>query len=142
MPIVACGAFHPEFDFRGNTLQILTRGLTTFEHICLNVTVVNGKSLAIIGWTGDLGGPAEQLVGSFQALPKGDMANAIFYLACEELENVYFRPSWWSAQSGAAREHLLGRFSSGTPLADRTSDCLLRREHVYAAADVEAELHS
>ena len=71
------------------------------------------------------------------------MANAAFHLACEHLENTYFRPSWWHAQTEAAREHLIRRFRSGigTEGTERKSDCLSRLEYCFAAAMVDVELN-
>ena len=143
LPIVACGTFHPQFDFNGNDLQIITRGESEFEHLSFNLTVVGGRSIAILGWTGSPQGPTECFVDSFRALPKATMANAAFHIACEHLENTYFRPSWWEAQTNSAREHLVGRFRSGTGSEDseRRSDCLSRLEYSFVAATVESELN-
>jgi len=142
LPIVSCGAFHPEFDFAGNPLQAISRGDAMFEHVCFNLTVIDGKSVAVLGWTGDPDGPAEQFVNSFRALPKDAKANAAFHLACEHLENTYFRPSWWESQSDAAKEHLIQRFRSGMGVGghERKADCLSRLEYVFASASVEQEL--
>lgn len=144
LPIVACGAFHPEYDFSGNHLQIITRGKSEFEHLSFNLTVVGGKSVAVLGWTGAHQGPAECFVESFRSLPKYVMANAAFHIACEYLENTYFRPSWWEAQTNSVREHLVRRFQSGTSLEDseRRPDCLSQREHSFTTAAVELELNS
>ena len=142
LPLVACGAFHPEFDFGGNPLQIITRGENGFEHICFNLTVVGGKSVAVFGRTGNIGGPAEQFINSFRGLPKNVMANATFHLACEYLENTYFRPSWWNGQTQEARDHLISRFRSGvgTPGTERRADCLSNLQFLFATANVEQEL--
>ncbi len=144
LPIVACGAFYPEFDFAGNCLQIISRGDSAFEHVCLNLTVVGGKSVAVLGWAGEPDGPADQFVNSFRALPKDVTANAAFYLACEHLENTYFCPSWWNSQTDTAREHLVGRFRSGIGLGgtERRPDCLSHLQYSFATAAVEQELDS
>lgn len=142
LPIVACGSFYPEFDFAGNPLQILERGSSEFENVCFNLTAVGNKSLAVLGWSGIPQGPAECFVQSFSALPKDSMANAAFYLASEHLENIYFRPSWWNSQPDPAKKYLERHFESGTPLRDRSSDCLSRFEHTFAIAAVNQELNS
>ena len=48
LPIVACGAFDPQFDFTGRRLQIISRGNHEFDHISFNLTVVNSKSVAVL----------------------------------------------------------------------------------------------
>ncbi len=144
LPLVACGAFYPEFGFDGKRLQIITRGEYIFEHVCFNLTVVAGKSVAVLGWTGAPDGPSELFCISFQGLPKDVMANAVFHLACEQLENTYFRPSWWNIQTDAAREHLIQRFRSGIGFdgTERRPDCLSRFEYLFSTAAVAQELVS
>ena len=142
LPIVACGAFHPQFDFTGRSLQIITRGNHEFDHLSFNVTVVNSKSVAVFGWTGSPQGPAEQFIDSFRALPKKTMANAIFHIACEYLENIYLRPSWWDLRADTAKEHLIKRFSSGLPGQERKRDCLSRLDYCFSTSPVEFELGS
>ena len=50
LPIVGCGAFHPEYDFAGKRLQIVGRGDVPHELVSLNLTVLNGRSVLVIGW--------------------------------------------------------------------------------------------
>jgi hypothetical protein len=142
LPIVACGAFHPGFDFTGRSLQIITRGNHTFDHISFNLTIVNGKSVAVFGWTGSSQGPAEQFIESFRALPRNTMANAVFHIACEYLENTYLRPSWWDVRADSAKEYLIKRFRSGLPSMERPRDCLSRLDHCFSTSSVEFELCS
>lgn len=144
LPLVACGALHPDFDINGNRLQIITRGESEFDHLCLNLTVVNGKSVAVFGWTGEHGGAAETFVRSFRALPKSEMANVAFHIASEYFENTYFRPSWWDAQTDSAREHLIRRFRTGLGWGhpERTPDSLSRLEYSFSTASVELESSS
>lgn len=142
LPIVACGAFYPQFDFRGNPLQDLTRGDFFYEHVSFNVTIVHNRSVAVLGWIRSTHSAAEQFIQSFQALPKEIMANAAFFLACEHLENIYLRPSWWDAQPEEIKAHLITRFRSGLIETERNADCLSRIEHKLIAANVDCELDS
>ena len=48
LPVVGCGAFHPEFDFAGNALQKISTGTATHEHVDLNLTVLNDRSVLVI----------------------------------------------------------------------------------------------
>jgi SEC-C motif len=141
LPVVTCGAFYPEFDFGGNPLQIITRGTEPFEHVSFNLTSVNGKSIAVLGSTGSPSGPAEQFVNSYRAVPWDSRANASFHLACEYLENSYFRPSWWNAQPDKAMAHLVQRFRSGIGTAgtERNADCLSEFRFNFVSTDVEHE---
>jgi SEC-C motif-containing protein len=144
LPLVASGAFHPEFDFEGNRLQIITRGESGFEHVSLNLTNIGGKSVAIFGSTGESNGPAACFLESFRKLSKTNMANAAFHVACEQLENICFRPSWWNGQTFEAKEHLIRRFRSGIGLVgiEREPDCLSKLTYTFATAEVEQEASS
>ena len=113
LPFVCSGAFHPEVDFHGNRLQIISRGNATFEHVCVNVSAVGPKSFIAFGWTGAKGGPAERFVESFRAVTSSEKANAALILAVEQLENTYFTPSWWNALTASSRNHLIERMRSG-----------------------------
>jgi hypothetical protein len=53
LPVVACGAFHPEFDFQGNRLERLGRRVD-FDHITLTVTAFGSSD-----------GPAGALADSY-----------------------------------------------------------------------------
>lgn len=69
LPVVACGAFCPEFDFQGQPLQRIGRGHATFEHVTFNLTVINGRGVAALGWIEGDAGPAASFASSFAAIP-------------------------------------------------------------------------
>lgn len=122
LPFVCCGGFHPEIDFEGNILQIISRGDLEFEHVCLNVSVIGEKSFLAFGWHGNNDGPAQQFVKSFKSIKNTEKANAALILAVEQLENTYFNPAWWDKLSGANREHLIHRMRSGIGFNSIRSD--------------------
>lgn len=141
LPVVACGAFHPEFDFEANSLQKLGRGDMRFDHMTYNLTTINGVTVAVLGWTGDKDGPSEQFARSFMNLPSDQKANAAVYLAFEHLENVYMRPSWWNGCSNNIKSHLVQRFRSGIGIAGvkRRADCLSKSNYDIAFSRVDQE---
>lgn len=94
LPFVCSGGFHPEVDFGGNLLQVITRGDSEFEHVCINISVVEKKTFLVFSWHGAEGGPSEKFVKSFKEIRKNEKANAALILAVEQSENTYFRPSW------------------------------------------------
>ncbi len=126
LPVVGCGAFHPEYDFAGNLLQIVTRGDSPHEHVGLNLTVLNGRSVLVIGWTEGHKGPAALFGRSFQDVPDEEKANRGIQLAVEHLENVYMKPSWWNDLSDTIRNELAARMQTGIRAfgPDRDPDCL------------------
>jgi len=113
LPFVCSGGFHPEVDFSGNQLQVITRGDAEFEHVCINISVVGKKTFLVVSWHGAKGGPSEHFVKSFKAITNNEKANAALILAVEQSENTYFRPSWWDSLSSTNESHLIARMRSG-----------------------------
>lgn len=125
LPVVCCGSFHPEYDFAGGTLQRLGRGPLSYEHVTFNLTVLDGRSVAVFGWT-DVSGPAEAFALSYGALPASEMAEAAVRLAFEHTENVYLRPSWWRALPEDLKQAAIRRMATGSPFRpERDASCLL-----------------
>lgn len=126
LPIVGCGAFMPEYDFAGNPLQIVSRGDAPHEHVSLNLTVLNGRSVLVIGWTEGKEGPAALFGRSFGNVPDKEKANAAVQLVTEYIENIYMRPSWWRGLPNALRNTLIARIRSGIGVSrpDRELHCL------------------
>ena len=127
LPIVGCGGFLPEFDFQGNEIQKIGYGTHLFQHISLNISVLNGKSIIVFGWTDNIDGPAADFVSSFAKLPKEDLIEAAVRTAFEHIENIYFRPSWWSGLSKEEKNALTYRMRTGLGMAapGRIASCLL-----------------
>jgi hypothetical protein len=111
--VVACGAFYPEFDFRGQPLQRIGRGRAAFEQVTFNLTMINGRGVAALGWIEGDEGPAALFADSFAAIPSREKANAAVRLAFEYLENTFLRPSWWQSMSEARRDAILHHAASG-----------------------------
>lgn len=139
LPIVTCCAFHPEFDFNGITLQKISRGDGPFEHLTLNVTAFENRTIAIIGWIGSADGPAAQFTKSFAQVPARRKAAAVIRMAFEISENTFARPDWWAALPAHHREELLRRVHSGMPHAERMADCLVDNAAEYFAMAVASE---
>ena len=133
LPVVGCGAFIPEYDFAGNPLQMVSHGDAPHEHVGLNLTVLNGRSVLVIGWTEGREGPAALLGRSFGDVPDEEKANVAIQLATEHIENIYMRPSWWRGLSDAVRNTLITRMRSGIRVVgpDRELDCLRPDGHSY-----------
>ena len=133
LPVVGCGAFHPEYDFAGNPLQIVSRGDGPHQHVGLNLTVLNDRSVLVIGWSEGCEGPAELFGHSFGDVPDEQKANVGIQLAVEHIENIYMKPSWWHGLSDSARTALITRMRSGMRVVgpDRQLDCLRSDGHSY-----------
>ena len=120
LPTVACTAFHPEYDFKGNALQKLGRRGSDFDHITLTVTAFEGNSVAVFGWIGDLCGPAGELAESFSKIDDYRNADALTRLLFVHTDNIFIQPNWWSALSPDDRLDLQDLVKSGTPMRART----------------------
>ncbi len=136
LPVVGCGAFHPEFDFHGNPLQRISRGSGPFQHVAFNLTVLNGVSVMVFGWTQDIDGPATQFANSYRSLPDDQKADAAVRLAFEHIENIYFKPSWWNAISDDMREEAIRRIRTGTGLGgvERDRSCISNTSVKFASS--------
>ena len=134
LPVVGCGGFHLEYDFEGNALQKISRGTSLNEHVTFNMSVLNGKSVVVLGLTERTGGPAEEFLRSFGRLPDREKPAASIRLAFEHIENIYFNPSWWTGLNDGAKNNLTNRISSGLGLkeSDREAGCLRDDGHCYA----------
>ena len=126
LPVAGCGTFMPEFDFQGQPLQRLSHGTAPHEHVTFNLTVLDGRSVAVFGTTELAGGPAEQMLNSFASLNDEEKADAVVRCAFEFVGNLFFRPSWWDSLSNDDRNVLIARISAGSPFREeRGPDCLL-----------------
>ena len=125
LPMVACGSFHPEFDFEGNPLQRIARG-KDHQHIAANVTAIQGRTIAALGWNEGEDGPADKFGRSFAEVPNENKGEAARRLLFEHLENIYFTPSWWHGLADGLRKAAIDRIRSGLPSGpERQASCLM-----------------
>ena len=133
LPVVGCGGFHPEFDFDGIPLQKISRGAAPHEHVTFNLTVLNGRSVIVLGWIEGDSGPAAEFVLSFANVSASQKADAVIRLAFEHIENIFIRPAWWRDLTDDVRNASIDRMRSGLGLGgvERESLCLRPDGHVY-----------
>lgn len=137
LPFVCCGSFMPEVSFDGKQLQILTRATTDLDHVCVNISSMNGQTFVVFAWLDRPNGPAEDFVRSFSALPDASKANMCLHLACEQLENTYFRPSWWNSIGNESQQNLIERMRSGISLAyARTRNAFVGVRRILDESDI------
>lgn len=120
LPVVACGAFHPEFDLQGKPLQQLGRDGVEFDHITLTVTAFEAQTIVVFGWIGSDDGPAKSLAESFAAVEDTRKADALVRLLFIHTDNIFFRPSWWASLPEAERQVLNEMTRSGTTMRIRS----------------------
>lgn len=132
MPIVGSGAFYPEVDFDGEELQRLGRENQAYEHIAINLTSLENKTIVVAGWLGDDGGPASVFAKSLRKAIGREGVEAVVRLCFEHLENIYFKPTWWSSL-GSKQDWLLERCFSGGPSKLRDNRCLISDGHEFVS---------
>jgi hypothetical protein len=115
----------PEFDFQGTKLQRVGTVAPDYELITFNLTVLDGRTVAVIGWLDGDDGPAGRFAKSFMGAVETERADAIVRLAFEHLENIYLRPSWWHSLPATVKAHLMHRSQSGGTLMERQAHCLM-----------------
>lgn len=125
LPIVACTAFHPEFDFEGNRLQYLGRGAAEFGYIALTVTAFAGETIAVFGWIGEPDGPAGELVDSFLKIADQEKATALVRLLFVQTDNLFLHPSWWDSLTDTEKSRFRELAQSGTTLRMRSGQDLV-----------------
>ena len=126
LPVVGCGGFHPEHDFEGNPLQRISRGTSPHEHVTFNLSILNGKSVVLLGHTERPRGPAAAFLRSFDDVPDEKKADSVIRLAFEHIENIYISPTWWRNIEGKTRSDLIRRMGNGLGIGgvERQADCL------------------
>jgi hypothetical protein len=125
LPLVACGAFHPEFDFDGRPLQMLGRRGIEYDHITLTVTAFEGHTIVVFGWVGSSDGPAGALADSYVKIPESRKADALIRLLFVQTDNLFIRPSWWEALGSDDQKALKHLTKSGTTERARTGGDLV-----------------
>ena len=140
LPVVSCGAFHPDFDLYGEALQPLSPA-TRLDQLAVNLTVLNDRSVLLLGWVGS-GGSAKSFASSYARLPRQDKANTAVRLAIEYGENTYARPSWWNNLPRTVRDQVVASlFAMSAPgVCRRGADGLCLDGTVFATATVSKEL--
>jgi hypothetical protein len=117
IPVVACGAFYPEFDFATQRLQALNAA-GPLEMMMWNLTVLDGRSVAALGWPATATRAAPAFVASFAGLAQELKANVAIRLSFEHFENTFVRPTWWAALPERERAKVLRNANDGFPTAD------------------------
>lgn len=138
LPIVTCGGFAPEFDFDGVALQELSKSIVA-EMVTLNITAIDGRTVAVFGWVGKPDGAAQRFVHGFARLPEDRKAEALVRVAFEYLENVFMRESWWDGLSSASLAAFNRHREGGLPMVGRQARALVDDGLVSVTGRVVAE---
>lgn len=136
LPIVACCAFHPEFDLQGKPLQRLGRTNADLDHVTLTVTVFEGRTVMVLGWIGVDDGPAREFAESFLKVEDLRKADALIRLLFIHTDNLFLRPSWWDALPSSDRKAFNTMTLSGTTVRMRSGREIADDERSFVNAGV------
>jgi hypothetical protein len=136
LPIVACCAFHPQFDLQGNLLQQLARDGPEYEHIALTVTVFDGHTIVVLGWIGSQDGPAHALKASYQKVADDRKADALIRLLLIHTENLFLQPSWWKGLPATKKDSAMAMARSGTTMRARSAGELAKDTESFVTASI------
>lgn len=121
LPVVACCAFHPEFDLTGNRLQQLGQDMVELDAVTLTVTAFEGHTIAVFGWIGPNDGPARSLSNSLLDVEGMRKADALIRLLFVHSDNIFLKPSWWDSLPEKHKTALNNMTRSGTTVRERTA---------------------
>jgi hypothetical protein len=136
LPIVACCAFHPEFDLNGTHLQQLGQDRFELDHVTLTVTTFEENTVVVFGWIGPQNGPARTLAKSLLAIDDSRKADALVRLLFIHTDNVFLRPSWWAALPKNSQEVLNDMTRSGTQILKRSGAEFADASLKFITADI------
>jgi hypothetical protein len=116
------GAVYPEYDFRGNALQVLGHG-EQLDHISVNAVSTPAGGCVVFQWMRDSDVNLD-FVRSLHGLDEKRKASAITQFAFESFENLYIEPTWWESL-GNRQNSLENRVMCGSSSRNHESKCFV-----------------
>jgi len=109
--IMCSGMVQPEYAFDGTLIQDLTDIGSVLQMIAFSLLATDGGGAAVFAWRDNSNAASSVLVDSLLTLPESDIPSALVRFALSELENAFFRPSWWENLSDAEQRALEDRIN-------------------------------
>lgn len=122
--IMTVGAFAPESDYNGQTLQSLGEENSIVEHVSFSVLCSKERACAALIW---LKGsePGELLARSLVQQKQAQVTTLLIQTAFEYIENTCMNSAWWTSLREVERQVLVRRMqASGNASALRSARCL------------------
>ena len=114
IPLVTSGAFFPERDFLGNTLQPITSPVGSLALLGFNILPIDGRTCAIFGWL-DKKNQNLKFIESLHKISSNLLASSIIQFAFDTSDNLFVRPSWWKGLPTQPHKFLLEILRNSTP---------------------------
>ncbi|MEP5633929.1 MAG: SEC-C domain-containing protein [Tateyamaria sp.] len=112
LPMMFAGAWSPFTDFFGNELQVPYVD-SFLEQVFFSSFAGNGNSFICISWIDIVDAPGRTIADQISGLPQKKQGSACLQFVVKHVENVFFDPNWFEAQSTAQRKHLDSLAASG-----------------------------
>lgn len=112
-PAVMCsGAFFPEEDFDGNSLQDLVDLEKIPDLVSVNSFASGSYGYVVLSWLSQNDSSCMALVNSLAKIPNDSITPALLRLFFVHFENLYISPVWWEGLSAGQRSSLIQRMSN------------------------------
>lgn len=124
-PVMCSGAFGPEQDFLGQSLQDIAD--TTVIPQLISVTSFFGGTYGhfVFTWLPEDDPVRVPFVKTLAAISDDELSSALVRLMFEFIENIHINPQWWRALTPAHQRVLINRMAASADLFnDRDPGCL------------------
>jgi len=119
-PTIMCsGRLAPVYDFSGAQLQDGCDPDVKLRHLSVSSFAVGEVGGAVVlTWLKDSDDICIRFVRSLHATGRALLADALTRLMFENLQNIYWSPTWWDNQPDESKAALIKRFADATDIAE------------------------
>lgn len=114
LPVVASGAFYPEYDFSGKRFQRLNASIVSLTLLTFSVIPFLGKTYVVFAWLGK-STILSDFVRSLEVMGPNKIGSLIVQFCFDTCDNVFAKPSWWEGLDPKVRRQLANLLSESTP---------------------------
>lgn len=117
-PTIMCsGRLAPVYDFKGVLLQDGNDANVKLKHLSLSSFAVGeGSGAVVLTWLDDSDDICIPFVRSLHAMDRATLADALTRLMFENLQNIYWSPTWWDNLPDESKAALIKRFADATDI--------------------------
>lgn len=116
-PTIMCsGRLAPIYDFTGALLQDGCDPNVKLRHLSLNSFAAGDGGAVVFTWLADSDNVCIPFARSLHATDCTKLADALTRMMFENLQNIYWSPTWWDDLSKDSKAALINRFADATDL--------------------------
>lgn len=125
LPIACSGAFLPEKDFDGKSLQDLSELEKVLDILCFSIFSSENRSYAVFTWLEGSDASCNKFIASLKNVSNERLFPVLVQFACATFENIFFSPDWWeNLETGVQKEIIRWLASGANPFIFSESDFL------------------